>query len=346
MDAARSVPQDLAQLGDACRRMGSPFFGSLLERAASAYEQDPSLRDLLDRHAHRSRIGLRLGGAAHFRALRAQAPTIAAHYPSTGGDGDVAAAWQAILADVHANSPAYDSLFERHVQTNEVARSMPVLAAMLALAHETQLPLRIFEIGSSAGLLLNFDRYHYSGNAWKWGDPASPMQLQNRIASGRPQYLDAPLNVAERRGCDLNPLDPASDDDADTLLGFVWPDQRERFERLRAAIQVARAHPVKIARAEGSVWARSEAMPKDGAVTVLLHTVITEHMAADELESLAGAIGEVSREATPSRPFAWIRMELRDDRKGYDTTLTRWPGAHETIVAASDGHAQNIRWYP
>lgn len=344
MEAMRAVPQDLAGLGDVCARMGSPFFGALLERAAEAYEHDATLRDLLDRHAHRSRIGLRLGGAAHFRALRGEAPQIAAHYPSTGGDGAVEPAWKAILDDIHANEAAYDALFERPVQTNEVARAMPVLGAMLALAHEWPLPLRIFEIGSSAGLQLNFDRYHYSGEGWNWGDPASPAHLQNRIARGAPRYLDAPLHVIERRGCDVNPLDPAADDDADTLLGFIWPDQIERFTRLRAALQIAREHPVQVVRADGMTWSRLTAVPRDGALTVLMHTVVTEHLTPEQRGSLAGAIDELARQAAPARPFAWVRMEPAE--RGYHTTSTHWPGAHEIVIAASDGHAQNLRWYP
>lgn len=344
MHATRGVPHDLAALGDTCVRMGSPFFGALLKSAAQAYEHDVTLRDLLDRHAHRSRIGLRVGGAAHFRALRGCAPEMAAHYPSTGGDGDSGAAWDAVLSDIHANVSTYDELLARPVQTNEVARAMPVLGAMLALAHATRLPLRIFEIGSSAGLLLNFNRYYYSGEGWTWGDPSSAAHLRNHISSGVPQHLDAPLRIVERRGCDLNPLDPANEDHADTLLGFIWPDQRERFDRLRAAIAIARAHPVDLTRANGIAWARTAAAPRDGTVTVVLHTVMTEHMTQDERESLRAAIEELAARATPKAPFAWIRMEPADP--GYYTMLTRWPGGEETVVAASDGHAQNLRWYP
>jgi hypothetical protein len=327
METARVIPSDLARLGEACAKMGSPFFGALLERAAAAYETDATLHALLERHADRSRIGLRLGGAAHYRALRGLAPKIAAHYRSTGGDGDVDAAWQAILDDIHAHVREYDVLFERQVQTNEVARALPVLGAMLALTQATRLPLRIFEIGSSAGLVLNFDRYRYAGEGWTWGDIASPVKLQNRTASGAPRYLDAPLRVLERRGCDLHPLDASNDEDAYTLLGFIWPDQRERFERLRAAIEVARAHRPDIASGDGIAWARNTASPRDGTATAVLHTVITEHMTADV-----------------RAPFAWIRMELGEG--GYDTLLTQWPGASETLIAKSDGHAQNLLWFP
>jgi hypothetical protein len=342
MDAPRTAAQDLARLGEACRKMGSPFFGALLERAAACYATDDVLHDLLDRHAHRSRIGLRLGGAAHFRALRGFAPQIAVHYPSTGGDGDVAAAWRAVLADIRAHPAEYDRLFERPVQTNEVARALPVLGAMLTLAFATQSPLRVFEIGSSAGLVLNFDRYRYAGEDWAWGDPASPVKLQNRTAFGAPQHLDARLDVVERHGCDLHPLDAANDEDANTLLSFIWPDQHERFGRLRAAIDVARAHPLDIEKADGIAWVQRAAIPKDGRVSVVMHTVITEHMTPAVRSSLREAIDNLAAQATPASPFAWVRMELGED--GYDTLLTQWPSGAETLIARSDAHAQNISW--
>lgn len=342
MDVARVVPQDLASLGESCMRMGSPFFGTILKQAAAAYETDGTLRELLNRHADRSRIGLRLGGAAHFRALRGAAPAIAAHYPSTGGDGDAQAAWRAVADDVRAHTAQYDALFERPVQTNEVARAMPVLGAMLALAGAVWLPLRVFEIGSSAGLLLNFDRYCYSGERWSWGSEQSPVHLRNHTVSGAPAHLEQPLRVIERQGCDVHPLDAANPDHADTLLSFVWPDQQERFERLRSAIRVAREHPVHVVQSEGIAWMRVAAQPCEGAATVVMHTVITEHMTVEARTSLREAMDELAAHATASAPLAWVRMEPGE--QGYDTRLTRWPGESETLIAHSDGHAQNIRW--
>jgi hypothetical protein len=343
MHSTHDVSHDLASLGEVCARMGSPFFGALLAQAAAAYQQDAVFADLLDRHAHRSRLGLRLGGAAHFRALRGEAPTIATHYPSTGGDGDARAAWQAVLADVHAHLDPYDALLAREVQTNEVARAMPVLGAMLALAADRRMPLRIFEIGSSAGLVLNFDYYYYAGDGWTWGDAASTLHLHNRNASGAPLHLDAPLHVVERRGCDLHPLNAANDEDADTLLCFIWPDQHERFARLRAAIEIARRHPVEIAQGDGIAWAREAARPTTGTITVLLHTVMVEHLTRDGREALQTCIDELARGATPSAPFAWVRMEIVE--RSYETRVTHWPGEEETLIALSDGHAQNLRWH-
>lgn len=322
--------------------MGSVFYGDLCLSAAQSYETQADIRALLDAHSERSRLALRLLAAAHFRGLRGQAPQIASHYPSTGGDGDAAAAWPAILSDIRAHRDVYTALLERHVQTNEVARAMPVLGAMLAIAHRTRLPLRIFEIGSSAGLVMNFDRYAYEGEGWSWGHPASPLHLRNRIASGVPRHLDAPLTVQTRLGCDLHPLDASNPRDADTLLSFVWPDQRERFERLQAAIAVARVHPLSIEAADGLEWILRRAQPCAGAVNVALHTVITEHMPSNVRERLAQTMAAIGARAGATSPFAWVRMEPGED--GYETRVTLWPGSRELRLAISDGHAQNLRW--
>jgi hypothetical protein len=64
--------------------------------------------------------------------------------------------------------------------------------------------------------------------------------LRSRLTgAGRPP-LDAPLRVTSRAGCDPRPLDPRSEEGALTLTSYVWPDQVERLERLRAALAVAR----------------------------------------------------------------------------------------------------------
>ena len=46
--------------------------------------------------------------------------------------------------------------------------------------------------------------------------------------------------MGDRVGLDLSPVDPYSDDDARWLLACQWPDNPERFGRLRAAIENAR----------------------------------------------------------------------------------------------------------
>ena len=74
-------------------------------------------------------------------------------------------------------------------QTNEIARSAMLLPGFLAIARETVLPLTLHEIGSSAGLNLLFDRFHYRYGDVEWGDTASPVRLAPEVrgnAGSRP----------------------------------------------------------------------------------------------------------------------------------------------------------------
>ena len=45
-----------------------------------------------------------------------------------------------------------------------------LLGGFLEVAHRTKLPLRILEVGASAGLNLNWDRYRYESTDGAWGD--------------------------------------------------------------------------------------------------------------------------------------------------------------------------------
>ncbi|HEV3155218.1 MAG TPA: DUF2332 domain-containing protein [Candidatus Baltobacteraceae bacterium] len=344
MDATTcDVAGDLRTLGMACTKMGSPFYGSLFEHAANAYERCRSIRALLDRHAHRARLGLLFAGAAHYRALSGEAPRLAAHFPSTGGDGDAAAAWEAIEADVLAHEGGYDDSFHLTVQTNEVARAFPLVGAMLAVHAVTGLSLRIFEIGSSAGFLLNLDRYRYSGAGWTWGDESSELELHLPQAT-RPEFFEGALPIVERRGCDLHPLDVRNPADANRLLSFIWPDQRERFDRVGQAIAVARHFSPAVDRANGVEWVARNALPRAGTCTVVFHSVILEHLTAADSVALQRAIAGLGRSASAQSPFAHVRMESPTLGTGYETRVTLWPGERETLVARSDGHAQRLQW--
>ncbi len=135
-----------------------------------------------------------------------------------------------------------------------------------------------------------------------------------------------------------------SDTDVDTLLGFVWADQIHRIDRLRSAVGIARKHPVALDTADGAEWIESVGHPVPSALTVALHTVITEHMTRSMRDVLAAAIARIGNQAADSRPFAWLRMEQSKD--AYETILTVWPGFKERCIARSDGHGNESTLEP
>ncbi|MFY9630017.1 MAG: DUF2332 domain-containing protein [Candidatus Cybelea sp.] len=331
----------LERQAEACAAMGSPFTAALMRAAIAEYRAgDRAIVALLDSLNAYARPGLHLAGALHYLALAGDVG-LARHYPSTGGDGDARAAWEAAHEIIASAPERLVPLLARIPQTNEPARSMPLLAACTFLAARFGMPLRLREIGASAGLNLRFDRFGYDGNDWNWGDLKSPLVLRNRIVSGRPAGLGVPLKIADRRGCDLHPLDAAKEEDRLRLTSFVWPDQHDRLERLRGALVVARTLPVTIDEESYAAWLLREGRTVEGCVTTVIHTVVEEHFSLQEKADFGERIAQCGEVASASAPFAHVSMEL--DEGVYRTTVQTWPVPSVPVtICLSDGHAQDL----
>lgn len=160
--------------------------------------------------------------------LEGRVPELAQHYPSVGGEpGD---AWPPFREVLGEHREVLRDLITRPVQTNEVGRSAALIGGFLTVARETGLPLRLLEIGASAGLNLRWDRCRYESDGWSWGDPASPVRFTDVFEDAVPEPVAGA--VTERAGCDLAPVDPTTQEGRITLLSYTWPDQTERLERL------------------------------------------------------------------------------------------------------------------
>jgi hypothetical protein len=136
------------------------------------------------------------------------------HYLVLGGEGS----WDDVdgMLDGRAEFLARFAA-EQPVQTNEVARAGPLRRGLAAVRRER---IDLLELGTAAGLLLYLDRYGY--------DDAGPFE------------------IVRRRGIDLNPIDVTTEEGARLLEAFVWPDQTERIERLRSAIEIVRRDPPEL----------------------------------------------------------------------------------------------------
>jgi hypothetical protein len=129
----------------------------------------------------------------------------------------------------------------RLTQTNEVRRSSLLLPVFAEINAEARKPLALFEIGPSAGLNLNFDRYHYRYGDAAAGDPDSLLALECEPRRTMPA-VRVP-EVAWRLGIDINPLDVSKPEDLAWLRALVWPEHTDRLALLNAALRIARDCP-------------------------------------------------------------------------------------------------------
>jgi hypothetical protein len=339
--AEQAIAGKLRWQADACRMIGSPLYAAVLESAAEDVEAHGPTWEILRGHEDDpefSVLGLRLLGAVNRRVLTGREPALAEAY--AGGDG--AAAWVALREALAGNVAELRSSLERPVQTNEVGRGAALLFGFLAVAGETGLPLRLLEVGASAGLNLRWDRFRYEADGFSWGPPESPVRLAFELEGKAPAPdLPTSVEVASRQGCDASPIDPTTADGELTLLSYIWPDQGERIARMRAALEVAREAPVSLDREPAAAWARrmlSETVP--GVATVIYHSIVSQYLDDDERAALFEGIEEAGARATEKDPLAWLRMEPVDDRA--TVKLTLWPGGETRLVARAGYHGNPV----
>ena len=347
---AESVARRLRRQAVACQHLGSPLYAGLLGHAADDLLAGGPVAAVLDgclAPPWRSALGLRMLGAVHALVLTGQAPELAAFYPSVSGTADPgpggARAWAAARRVLAGQRDAIRGWLDQPPQTNEVGRAAVLLGGLRHVAAEASLPVRLVEIGASAGLNLRADHFCVPGDAGRYGDPSSPVVLGGAW-QGQPPPA-APVEVAERTGGDRAPIDPTTDQGRLTLTAYVWPDQGDRMERLRGALAVAALVPADL-RQEAASETLGRTALAEGSWTVLWHSIVRQYLDEAQRAAVTDGIARLGAAATPSARFAWLSLEPH--RRTPDgeclVTLTTWPGSSERVLGTAPPHGMPVVW--
>jgi hypothetical protein len=320
-----------------CERLGSPFtarlcnvLGTILDgttetgRRALDWSGDPS--------SSADALALRLCGGLHALVRSGAVPALAALYPPQSlPDGAVlAAALRPVLA--RDDLPAW---LDVPPQTNEVGRSALLYAGLLVAAEALRRPFHLLELGASAGLNLNLDRYGYQLGALRSGDPASPLQLRPSWQGAAPS--DTEVRIAMRRGVDLNP--PA---DPQLLLAYVWADQAERLAQAAVAIALLETDRPPVDRGDAAEWIEIQLAPPppEEAVRVIIHSVAYQYFGSETQARVTAAI----EAAGAKGPLAWLRMEKGPGEDKFSLRLRLWPGGEDRLLAWTHPHGRQVSW--
>lgn len=342
----------LRQQAEACARMGSPLYDVLLRRAADDLLANGPTARVLDGHLEDpgpSALALRMMGGVHALVLSGQAPDLARYYPSTSPAGSVdgapAEAWPALAAALDEHRDQIRNWLLRPPQTNEVGRGAALVGGMLHIAAEADLPIRLIEVGASGGLNLRADRFRIDGEVATYGDPASPVNLGAAWLGVAPPQ--AAVEVVERYGADLDPVDVSDEAGRLLLTAYVWPDQLPRLKRLRGAFELAAAQPIKV-RQESAEQTLERTSLVDGTWTVVWHSVFRQYLSDDARSTLAARLEALGADAGERRRFAHLTLEPARRTPGGDyeflVTLRTWPGGEERILGAASGHGVPTTW--
>ena len=228
-------------------------------------------------------------------------------------------------------------LLDQPPQTNEVGRAAGLIGGLLHVVDRWPGPLRLFEIGASAGLNLRADHFRVELLRRPRPGPAdSPVVLADPWLGHRPPTL--PLRVVERGGCDTSPVDPTTQDGRLRLTSFVWPDQRPRLERLRGALQIAAQVPASVVRqSAGEFVADLQLVP--GTTTVVWHSIMWQYLGdreASDIEERLEALGDT---ADADARLAHLALEPRRRTPSSDlevlVALRMWPGGGERFLGSA-----------
>ena len=213
--------------------IGSELYAGLLERAVADVGRLGPTWDILRGHEDDPRfsvLGLRLLGGVNRLMLTGREPALADAYDT----GNAPAAWDRFHDVLRRNADELRDSLDLPVQTNEVGRCAALLFGFAEVATETGLPLRLLEVGASAGLNLRWDRYRYRASGFSWGPKDSTVELKFELEGKSPPSLPASIEIASRQGCDASPIDPVTTAGRLTLLTYIWPIKSSESPACRA----------------------------------------------------------------------------------------------------------------
>jgi hypothetical protein len=230
------------------------------------------------------------------------------------------------------------------VQTNEVARCAFFLPAFTLISRELdEKPFALMEVGSSAGVNLNWDRYAYDyGEGEIYGDVNSTVRLECELhGDGRPPLTMQMPPVVSRIGIDLHPNDVFDDDAMLWLRALTWPEQTIRAQRLHNAIAIAREHPPLVVQGDALelVPRLIREIPVELPV-VLFHSFVLNQLPAELREFYFSQLTELG--------VGRVLYDVGVEPSGWPTPMTltrcRDGDCRQEELATCDYHGRWMEW--
>ncbi|MCA1335524.1 DUF2332 domain-containing protein [Pseudooceanicola marinus] len=324
---------------EACEGLGSDFTAGLLRLLSQRMRGGAVARRVA--HWAPDRLGpdavaLRLAGGLHALVLMGRDRALAAVYPPYRVADE--ALWEALAPALMTHEAHLLHWLDSAPQTNEIRRAAGlILGAQVLAARFPGLPLKLSELGASAGLNLAFDRYALQVGGQSWGARDPVLTLSPDWEGALPP--EGRFQVADARGVDLNPLDPGKPEDVLRLRSYLWPDQPGRRALLDAALAVAAP---RVDRGDAAAWlAERLAPPAEGRLHLVYHTIAWQYFPEVTKAACLAALEAAGARATEAAPLARLSFEADGNRPGALLRLTTWPDGTVQVLGRMDFHG---RW--
>ena len=320
-----------------------PLYAKLTEATAS----DDHLLDIASEASPGQPEPELLLAATHSLLLEGRDHPLAQFYPTcerTGSDESSVAHFRDFC--IQNEDQLRSIIATRRCQTNDVGRSAILLPAFEHVSRIVESnSLAQIEIGTSAGLNLNWDQYSYQFvGTDRVGESDSPVTITTEVRGKRQPPI--PQNfptVAHRCGIDLNTLDVTDDGDARWLHALIHPNQTRRHRRLAAAIEVARENQPPLI--EGDVFDELPAQLSNApsnADLIVFSTHVLYQLTEDKIAELRSLLSSHSSE----QPVHWLSIDPNEELGEPTYRLVTFVDgdATESQIAQFESYGDWIRW--
>lgn len=322
----------------------SPLYVHLGMRVA----EDPELLKIAAQAAEKQALPNLFFAAVHLLLLKGEHHQLTAFYPrlnKTTRHYDYVYPYFRSFVLEH-ELEIRDIIGTRSVQTNEVARCAILVPAFELVSRQSgKKPLALIEIGSSAGLTLLWDRYHYQyDETLECGPFDSPVHIECKLhGATRPPIPNVLPKIATRQGVDLNPIDLNDPENVLWLRALVWPEHQNRDKQLERAIEIARKNPPEIVRGDALEILPDLIRQTENEHPLCVYHSFTLSLATrthrERLESILG-------KASEKRSVFWISFEWAKDAETPLLDLTRFEKREVTQrkLARAQPHGEWLEW--
>ena len=322
---------------------------SLYYELSTQIARDPDILDIAAATREGQPAPNILLGAVHYLLLNNPGEQLAKYYPSIHQNPPSTIPFDLFKAFCLTNEDAIRKIIStRIVQTNVIGRCAFLLPVFSKIIASEGRPTTIIDIGTSAGLTLNFDKYEYWYNGQKlFGE--SGVRVKSTILESPIPKIYPITRPIHKIGIDQNPVDPSDRDQITWLKALVWPDQTERFAAMDEALKLPELKNIKFIQADTVAKFERVIRATDPNQTLIIYATLVLYQFTqaerDEFYAMLERIGQ-------TRDFYFLSVErLKSLLEKHHTTetvveLTSFKNKKKTVgfLAETNAHGKWIRW--
>jgi hypothetical protein len=287
--------------------------------------------------------------AVHFFILKNPQAPLAQYYPSISGQKTGAIPYHHFKTFVQEHAKGITELIQhRIVQTNVITRCNYLMPVFSNILYQANRPATIIDIGTSAGLTLNFDHYEYYYNDEKvYGD--SPVKVHCTVKEGRPPIIKSFKTPVRKIGIDQHLIDLTDADDLTWLQALIWPDQTERFIMLKEALNAPQLSEINLVSGSTAADFKKVIEAVDPSDTLI---IAATHVLYQFTDKLLTELHDLLDATSQQRDFYFLSAEAtkaiqaKYGIKNTAVVLTIFENRQkkETFIAETNAHGNWIKW--